>query len=245
MNTNPNASLRIPERSPADVVDREARRDLAALMRQFLHEELTAFQFDEAIHARRFGNSKDSAVRFVIYSVWHYYDDCKDHLVHFEKAEWDYFQRLLLLLETDRGIDRDPAHWSVAQLVALAALLSAGAAAWNWGLVWIPALFLPMGVVAFALEWVSWRKPIDLMEPMCYPFATVGDLWAACDEVGFRKEPYPRRLRDLFRSRQRPPTPNRDMWATHFVLCLIAAPLMLLLHLIPPLPRLEGRVTGA
>ena len=51
-----------------------------------------------------FRRSRDPTVRFVTQAVWYHYDDCLDHVVTLSKTEWDYFQRLLLLLESERQI---------------------------------------------------------------------------------------------------------------------------------------------
>ncbi|TWU30305.1 hypothetical protein [Bythopirellula polymerisocia] len=65
------------------MIVREARNGLAALIRRYLNEQLTAFEFDDALD--EFHESSDDAVRFVADSVWYHYDDCDDHLVVLNK----------------------------------------------------------------------------------------------------------------------------------------------------------------
>ncbi|MCA9147530.1 MAG: hypothetical protein KDB05_32375, partial [Planctomycetales bacterium] len=61
------------------MIDRDARNDLAALIRRYLAEEIKAFDLDEQLE--RFRDSHDSGVRFVATTMWFHYDDCDDHFV--------------------------------------------------------------------------------------------------------------------------------------------------------------------
>ncbi len=100
MNPNPYDST-LPT-SPDEPVDRQKRDGLTRTIRQFLSEQSSAFEFDEALDAYRVWT--DPTVRFVTNAVWYHYDDCDDHMVTLSKPEWDYFQRLLLLLDSDSQI---------------------------------------------------------------------------------------------------------------------------------------------
>ena len=114
MNTNPNEST-LPT-PPSEHVDRAQRDGLANTIRQFLREQSTAFEFDEALDDYR--SSTDPTVRFVTNAAWLHYDDCDDHIVTLSKREWDYFQRLLLLLESDGQIAMTSTRrWSWTQLI--------------------------------------------------------------------------------------------------------------------------------
>ncbi|MHB0961093.1 MAG: hypothetical protein ACYC0X_21805 [Pirellulaceae bacterium] len=63
-----------------------------------MDEALTAFAFDDEI--TEIGTATaDGTVHFVVDSLWYHYDDCRDHLAGLSKQEWDYFQRLVLLLD--------------------------------------------------------------------------------------------------------------------------------------------------
>ena len=92
-----------------------AQRDaLATVVRQFLDGEIGSFKFDDILDDYR--DSRDSAVRFVSLALWYHYDDLEDHKVVASKEEWDFFQRLLLILRSD------------ADLVEIHAALRAGLA---------------------------------------------------------------------------------------------------------------------
>jgi len=74
----------------------EDREGLRNCIREYLDEKITAFQFDEKLGAYR--TSQDETVSAVALEMWSYYDDLKDHNVVALKQEWDYWQRLLLVL---------------------------------------------------------------------------------------------------------------------------------------------------
>jgi hypothetical protein len=98
------------------MVNRDDRNRLAELIRRYLDEDIMAFDFDEALD--EFRESADDAVRFVSDALWYHYDDCDDHLVVLSKQEWNYFQRLLLLLESnstviDRSVANEPPPQSI------------------------------------------------------------------------------------------------------------------------------------
>lgn len=84
------------------MVDRDDRNDLAALIRRYLDEQIKAFDLDDSLE--RFRDSNDSAVRFFSSTMWDHYDDCDDHLVVATKPLWNYFQRLLLLLDSNSTV---------------------------------------------------------------------------------------------------------------------------------------------
>ena len=49
MNLNPYVSPRASQESSSEIVDRQQREEVATIVRRFLTDELTAFQFDEAL----------------------------------------------------------------------------------------------------------------------------------------------------------------------------------------------------
>jgi len=53
--------------------------------------------------------------------LWFHYDDLKDHKVIAAKAEWDYFNRLLLLLESDAELEeiKSGHKWHACQAIAV------------------------------------------------------------------------------------------------------------------------------
>jgi hypothetical protein len=195
MDPNPYQSPASIDEKPPDVVDRDERDRLAVLVRRFLDEDLSAFAFDDLLGS--FRDSADGAVRFVADAVWYHYDDCDDHFVALSKAEWDYFQRLLLLLESDRSVEVVKSRrWAWSQLFAGAALLAFIGIAIRLG--WGYHLFLvaiPFGAVSIAIS--KLRVPAlesNSNDPILFPFATFKDLASAYDAVRFKKKRLPRHV---------------------------------------------------
>jgi hypothetical protein len=58
------------------------------------------FRWDRVPAAR----TKDETVKHVADLLWYHYDDLEDHKVVASKAEWDFFQRLLLILKSDADL---------------------------------------------------------------------------------------------------------------------------------------------
>lgn len=176
--------------------DRESRAALADTIRQFLDERKTAFEFDEALDP--FRDSRDPTVRFVAQRVWFHYDDCQDHLVAMSKAEWDYFQRLLLLLESDCHITTATVRrWSWTQMVALGCLCGYGWCVWQFG--WgeqLLAFAIPFGIVSIAISVLRCRtRPPAPYAEVLVPFSSFAELSAAyCSARGFRKRRYPQAI---------------------------------------------------
>jgi len=177
-------------------IDRAARVRLARVIRLFTDETITAFAFDEEIHAIRAATA-DKTVRFIVDQLWFHYDDVQDHLATLSKSEWDYFQRLLLILESQAVIERvHRRRWTARQIVA--ALAFAGFAAWAWrsGLGWhLLGLAIPFGPISLLLA--SWRKRADRRDPRELhraPFASFAELRAVRESAPqFAKQRYPGR----------------------------------------------------
>jgi hypothetical protein len=102
-------------------VDRAGCDALVAAINRYLEGQTTAFQFDEELFSVDF---KDPMIGHVVGQLWLFYDDCKDHKVRLSKEAWDYFQRLILVLQSDGQIELTRRRrWDFAQLVAVLALL--------------------------------------------------------------------------------------------------------------------------
>jgi len=181
---------------PDEVFDRVQRDGLAGLIRQFLSEQSTAFEFDEALDDYR--QSADPTVRFVTDAVWYHYDDCDDHMVVLSKPEWDFFQRLLLLLESDQQIvTTSTRRWSWTQLVACTSLLAFGWCIWHFGCGQHLLVFsIPFGIVSIFVSFVRNRtRSTGPYDYILVPFRTFSDLSAAHKSAAaFTKERYPRHL---------------------------------------------------
>jgi len=232
MNANPYDPPNTPFESPTDVVDRTQRDALAAVVRQFLDDDVTAFEFDEQLD--EFRNSSDSAVRFVAQAVWLHYDDCDDHLVALAKPEWDYFQRLLLLLESNRCVQtKISRRWSLSQLIALLSLLGflwvAFQVGWGYHLL-IAAV--PFGIISIGISWLR-RTTVNVgpYDPIIFPFATFSDLKSTYDGVVFKKSRYPQRMKTR---RIRSPFMSGVYQIQFYVMWLMLSPIALVIQVFPP-----------
>ena len=220
------------------MVDRRDRNELIALIDSYLHEKITAFQFDEGI----FGiadRTEDDTVNWAILSLWYCYDDCKDHRVVASREWWDFFQRLLLLLASDGEVEETRQRkWTTRQVVAAACLAFFGLAAGAFGIGYeLAFVCIPLGLVSVALcyrQWVSdaayWQRTAGLM-----PFSSLAELRGVREAVwDFSKKRYPPHLATR---RIRSPLMEKLMYI-EWCIALGAAwlafvPLLLLLQTLP------------
>lgn len=195
-----NVGMQNPYRPPAwnsgpDWNGNETRKDLAASIREFLNREISTFQFEDRLES--FFDSSDPVVSYFADSLWVCVSDCPDQLISFSKQEWDYLQRVLLVLESDCRLQvRSKTSWSFRQIVAAIALSFLGYFAiqlgWN-----VQLLFLAVPCGGLSLALTRWGIQEDCDEPYhhaIYPFATFSDLATAYRETGFRKTRFSRHL---------------------------------------------------
>ena len=184
--------------------DRPARDRLAAAVRGFLAGDLWAFAFDEAIWEIR-GGSADQTVQAVGDRLWHHYDDCTDHPAALCREEWDYFQRLLLILESDAHLtETNVRRWSATQAVAAFGLILTILCGWGTfvesGFEWpLLAAFVPGFVLSAAVHLVNREArrrgaaagPPDPLYGVVAPFASVAELAEVHRAAAFRKRRFP------------------------------------------------------
>jgi len=222
---------------------REQRDELAGLMRCFLDGQITAFKFDELLD--EFRESSDETVRYAIEGAWYHYDDCDDHLVTLSKPEWDFFQRLLLLLESDNTIEiTTTRRWHWSQAVAFAALVGLLGLAIQIG--WRSQLLvaaIPFGVVSVTISYVRARTRRDgPYEAILSPFASFAELKSTFASVTtFRKTRYPRTLEQR---RIRSPLMNLVYQLQFFAAWLVFSPVPLLAQTFP-VTEIRTRVRAA
>jgi hypothetical protein len=180
------------------VVDRDARDKLVGIIQDYLEERITAFTFDEHINELTF-RTEDETVKHAVRMLWFHYDDCKDHKVVLCKEEWDYFQRLLLLLRSDASVHFERLRiWSWHQAVA-ALLLScflAVAMVLGWGM-HLFLVNLPLGVGSIVLSRSKRTMFSDEWEERARltPFTSLAQVSNLRRGVfGFKKRPYPATL---------------------------------------------------
>lgn len=182
--------------TPADsfVCDRAERDLLAATIRRYIDHELSAFAFDDAL--QRFHACPDPTVRFVARTMWYHYDDCRDHLAMLSKPEWDYFQRLLLLLSSNHQVESNTVRrWSWSQIPAITSLAGFAWCAIHFG--WGPqfmVLSIPFGVISIAISLCTRpSRRVNPYDQVLTPFSSFGELFEARRAVpGFSKKQCPR-----------------------------------------------------
>lgn len=189
------------------MIDRPARTQMAKAIRAFMAEETTAFQFDEKLSEIRAG-TEDPTIATVGSALWFHYDDCQDHKVVLSKDEWDYFNRLLLLLESDAEIKSGASirRWCPTQAVAAVLLVLFLVIAAPTGLGKHLLIYaMPFGPPSMLLSWLKTRrqrKEYLKSEAPLAPFPSLSSLRAARRSVkGFVRKHYSnavagRRVRD-------------------------------------------------
>ena len=87
------------------MIDQAARKQMADTIRSYLNEEIKSFQFSNALDDIR-TQTADATVDLIADILWCFYDDdWLSHKVIASKEEWDYFHRLLLVLESDTELE--------------------------------------------------------------------------------------------------------------------------------------------
>ncbi len=184
------------------MVDLEARKRLAVIIRGYLNDEMTAFKFDEALDEFRW-DQDDETVGEIAWELASYCDNLRDHLVVADKELWDYFHRLLLVLESQcefEPVDLDGRSGRVKRFIACACLVAYCAGAlwvgWNTESLWL--LSVPFGVIAMALAFGIRGGSLNIpREAAIVPFTSVYQILQARRRVpNFAKQPYPKALAD-------------------------------------------------
>lgn len=215
-------------------VDRENRDRLVSEIDRYLHEEISAFEFDEAIFDIR-DCSSDQTVQNAVDFLWLFYDDCDDHHVVADRIAWNCLQRIRFLLKSNAELTcHNKRIWSATQIIALVALALFGWIAWKLG--WGEHLLIvaiPFGFVSIGIS--AWRnrllKAADNWDPAIYPFASVSQLmWIAHDVRSFRKERYPGQLAGR---RIRSRLGDSAIWLQRYPFWLLCSPVALLAQLFP------------
>ena len=222
------------------------RDRLAEVINRYLNEELTAFKFDEQLSEIAAG-TKDETVKQVASLFWYHYDDVDDHKVVASKEEWDYFQRLLLILKSDADIVSEGGlrKWTARQGVAAVCLAIFVVVLVKTG--FGSHLFLataPLGLVSMWLwHWRSCAEARRLHEQTAMsPFGSLRELLSVRRTVGsFVKVRYPIRLGSR---RIRGPMGAAANWL-HFALGLLFfSPVALMFQTFPEKEQ-RWRVAGA
>lgn len=73
---------------------------MSEAIRSYMDGRIASFKSDDALCEIASG-SQDESVRALQKALWFQYSDVEDHKFVGPKQEWDYFNRLLLLLSSD------------------------------------------------------------------------------------------------------------------------------------------------
>ncbi len=209
---------------------------MAEAIRSYMDEKTTAFQFNDTLTEIMYA-SEDKTVQTIRQALWFHYDDCKDHKIVASKEEWDYFNRLLLLLASDAGIEvvRSWRRWHISQAVAAVCLAWFAYLAARTGFgEHLFALACPFGVVSMALAWFNSRrrkKAIAAIEVAVTPFSSVSTMLSVRRRVtGFVKARYPRAITGR---RIRDPIIDKLMWIPWTMVRLMFSPIALFIQMLP------------
>jgi hypothetical protein len=218
------------------MIDRKARDAVAQAIRAFMREEITACQLDDAL-TEASKATDDKVVQMTVQALWYHYDDFKDHMIVASKVEWDYFNRLLLLLESDGEIEtvKSGRIWHPLQALAGVLLLSFIVIAMRAG--WGEHLFayaLPFGPPSMALAWLNdrrWRCTHNPIKAALTPFSSISSLLSIRRRVvHFERIRYPNALAGR---RIRTPMSDMLMRVPGVMLWCLFSPLVLLLQTLP------------
>ena len=218
------------------MIDRESRDRAAKAIGSYMNEEMTAFQFDDAL-TEASSATPDRTVKTIRRALWFHYDDCKDHKIVASKWEWDYFNRLLLLLESDGEMEttRSWREWHLLQGVAALLLLLFLGIAFRVGFgEHLLAYALPFGPPSMLLAWLNSRrrrKTSSTAEIALAPFPTFRSLRAVRRRVGgFVKHRYPKAI---VSRRIRDPIIDKLMWVPWSIAWCMFSPIALLFQMLP------------
>ena len=180
------------------MVDRNARDQIIAALQAYMEERITAFAFDEALSKV---NTDDRTARDICTSLWFHYDDVIDHHIVANREEWDYFNRILLLLQSDGELvgARRKVGWNARQLIALICLLLFAGMIFHLGFGEHLLLYTwPFGIVSFVLAILGRRETErrERTEAAIFPFPSFASLLNIRRQLaGFTRRQYPKALK--------------------------------------------------
>lgn len=203
--------------------DRPARDAMIEVIQSYLDDEITASELDDAL-CEISGATRDRTVSYVCECFWHQYDDCEDHLVVATKAQWDYIQRLLLLLESEAEVKVGRRYgYSSSGLAALISLVILAVFGFldGFGVRTLVATAISawaIGAMGRAENWLS-EGSKEEPDPTLTPYSSVAELLKVRRAVPqFSKARYREELR-----RRKVRSAVEHMWLIVFSRCLYIA----------------------
>lgn len=216
------------------IIDRNNRDRLATEIRRYLAGEIRAFEFDSAVD-QLLTRTDDPTVGIVAMFLWQHYDDLKDHSVVLSQEQWDYFHRLLLILDSNSHIVIERRLlWKPPQLVAAIGLLLFLYLAFQTGFGnHLLLMAIPFGLLSMGLTyWGNRQVPVaDAHGQSLYPFSSFQELSETRREVShFVKQRYPK---EIATRRIRSRTMEMILWFQCHAIWLMFAPVALLFQSLP------------
>ena len=202
-------------------------------IQSYMDEAILSDQLDNLLGEIASG-TQDATVRTVGLAVWGFYDDFQDHLVVASKEQWDYLNRLLLLLRSDAQATVVRERFRIihgAPLFALGVYLCLIASS-RLSIEGILGWAVPFGLVSMAFAWLRRRWAAKhAPKPATTPFPTLGCLLAVRRSVEhFERKHYPRALAGR---RLRSRVNEALLWALWIPGWLIFSPIVLAVQALP------------
>lgn len=210
-------------------VDRIARNELIDLVNRYLEGDLSTFEFDEKIFELS-DQTQDKTISEIVELLSCFYDDCYDRKVDLDKNQWNYIQRLLLILHSEAHlVVIETTRKSPTQFVASASLGILLLGCWwlEFGPM-MPLLTVGFGFVAIAINmWKNWTpEQLPPHRLVLAPFSSYGEIWEVRESVStFEKRKWPEHMAtsQLFRDAS-----TRLSLFGMYLQWLVASPLVLL-----------------
>lgn len=120
------------------MVDRQARDQMAKVLRAYMAEEILAFEFDKQT-SQIMESTQDKIVRELWFILYGCFDDLKNHKVVADRKTWQYFHRILLVLESDGEYQKRYSDWY-----------------WNWDQILCAALLATLALLLVLVRDVEW-----------------------------------------------------------------------------------------
>jgi hypothetical protein len=224
------------------MIDRKAREHMAKVIRSYMDEEIDADHFDFALEDVK-SSTGDETVLAVSDFVWFLYGDLT-RKIDVSKEDWQYLNRLLLLLESDGEIEIVEARRERHPLQLIAALLL--------GLYVVVALqvgfdqqlliyAIPFGPPSMLIAWLhSRRTRPSKAEVAMSPFPSISSILATRRRVrGFVRRRYPPSVaaRSIAES-----TIWRLLWIPWSIVWCVFSPVALFFQMFPA-SKSESRIT--
>jgi hypothetical protein len=201
-------------------------------------EEITAFQLDDSL-ADIMADTQDETVNEIGTGLWYFYDDINDHKIVASKTEWDFFNRLLLLLESDGEIEiKNIRRWNWRQVIAAICVGTFGIIVYQSGFGEHLLIYsIPFGIVSMFLYWLANHEEKkannkrDKIEELLSPFSSFSNLRFVHNQIpNFRKWKYPQTIAGR---RIRTRASDKIMMFKWGIIWLMFAPIPLLFQMLP------------